>query len=246
MKFILNLGNLVNTDDRKTFAALLSSGAIKKENIPSLLPIVTPIIEEYKMGRLASDSFDSRMKETLNAADQSDSNWLKNCWNAMVEVDEPRAKNLQEFLSSGAHTLYLVSNTNDWHFTKLGGRDFLCSLGITDENIFISHEMSSHSPTEAALLKCKGEAFPGESLIYLTKPEARTFALKSDQERYEGDLAKLTEAGFVTCAWPEGQSLQEATAHLVVKPLGATSSGAGSFSFFGSSHPLGDGFEWTL
>jgi len=33
MKFILNLGNLVNTDDGKTFAALLSSGTIKEENI---------------------------------------------------------------------------------------------------------------------------------------------------------------------------------------------------------------------
>jgi len=107
-------------------------------------------------------------------------------------------------------------------------------------------------PMEAALRTCQTEARPGETLIYLSKPEARPALLSADQERHKINLEKLAAAGFVTCTWAEGESLEDAVARLF-NPRSEVTTGAGtaarrdSFAFHehDNTHPLGEGFEWT-
>lgn len=265
MNFIISLGDLVKTNPEKTFNAFISNGFVQQENIKNILPSLTPIIDDYKKGALASNNFALQMVSAINSQEplvtiNSDS--LKDCWNAMVEVDHERAENLRKFLRDPEHTLYLVSYTNPWHLEALGGMDFISSLGIAPDNIFFSCHMAGDDPMDpldpmdAALLKCTTDCGDiTKPLIYLTKGVFKPSTLSSDKERYEANKKKLETAGFVTCNWPEGQGLEDA-----IKVLGKTAStrreasvtaGAGAASALAfaqlpeeKSHPLGDGFEW--
>ena len=206
---VLSLGDLVDTDDRRTFAALAAHGIVTADNQRTLLTAVSPIIEQYKSGIINSEIFAGEMREAilgitgediLLELEEKEPDWLQNAWNAMSQIDEGRSLQLKQLLANPSIQAYLYSNTNPWHFEKLGGRAYLQSLGLKAAHIFTRHEMGGADPCQAALRRCQSE---NAVLIHLaTPPRTSSVPHQPDQIRYEQNLKKFTELGFTSSEWP--------------------------------------------
>ncbi len=144
---VFDLGNvLLNLDFNASIQAFQKLG-FQKEVLDKKQVYSDPVFYELEVGKITAAEFRARVRQLLNNHNLSDRQ-IDEAWSAMIlDVPLKRVEMLQKL--SKNYMVYLFSNTNEIHISKLHG-EFKQQFGISFPDLFVkdyySYEIHERKP----------------------------------------------------------------------------------------------------
>ena len=138
---VFDFGDIFINLDKKLFAKELHKLEISQQSEAML-----PILHQYEMGLMSTESFITFFQEKLNIPAPK----LVAAWNSiLLDFPDKRLKFIQELAASKKYRLFLLSNTNDLHISWIKdnwGMELYTAFKVCFEQFYLSHEINFRKP----------------------------------------------------------------------------------------------------
>jgi len=140
---IFDFGDVfINLDKEIIFREIIKYGGD-----PNLSPEMLALNASYEIGKTTSEDFITQLSEVYPKANKEE---IKNIWNSMLlDFPDYRLDFLEELAEENNYRLFLLSNTNDLHITKVKekmGAEKYIRFKNCFEKFYLSHEIHLRKP----------------------------------------------------------------------------------------------------